>query len=154
MAKKIILKDQNNIELIPVTRGELVLDSSGNQALHSTEFLATDSQPGLTLLHYVEVSKDSVLEISNEESPIIQLKSSSQKVYPVTISDAVIINSDNGSKSLNDVLHEIQIEVNNSKIVLDERPTEGNTTHSVSSDGIYQELKETVGNIQTLLQNL
>ena len=43
---------------------------------------------------------------------------------------------------------------NNSKIVLDERPTEGNTTHGVSSDGIFQELKETVGNIQTLLQNV
>lgn len=47
MAKKVILKDENNIEIMPITRGELVLDSSGNVALHSTEFLATNSQPGL-----------------------------------------------------------------------------------------------------------
>ena len=47
MAKKVILKDQNNIEIMPITRGELILDSSGNEAFHSTEFLATDSQPGL-----------------------------------------------------------------------------------------------------------
>ena len=47
MAKKGFIKDQNNIEILPITRGELVLDSSGRQALHSTEFLATNSQPGL-----------------------------------------------------------------------------------------------------------
>ena len=47
MAKKGFIKDQNNIEILPITRGELVLDSSGNQAFHSTEFLATNSQPGL-----------------------------------------------------------------------------------------------------------
>lgn len=47
MAKKVILKDQNDIELMPITRGELVLDSSGVIALHSNQFLATDSQPGL-----------------------------------------------------------------------------------------------------------
>ena len=47
MAKKGFIKDQNNIEILPITRGELVLDSSGKQALHSNEFLATNSQPGL-----------------------------------------------------------------------------------------------------------
>lgn len=47
MAKKGFIKDQNNIEILPITRGELVLDSSGKQALRSNEFLATDSQPGL-----------------------------------------------------------------------------------------------------------
>lgn len=47
MAKKGFIKDQNNIEILPITRGELIIDSSGNQAFHSTEFLATDSQPGL-----------------------------------------------------------------------------------------------------------
>lgn len=50
MAKKVILKDQNNIELMPITRGELVLDSSGVIAFHSNDFLATDSQPGLMSL--------------------------------------------------------------------------------------------------------
>lgn len=46
MAKKVLLKDKNE-ELLPITRGELVLDSSGQQAFHSYQFLATDSQPGL-----------------------------------------------------------------------------------------------------------
>ena len=47
MAKKVILKDQNDVEILPITRGELVLDSSGNEAFHSNNFLATQSQPGL-----------------------------------------------------------------------------------------------------------
>lgn len=66
----------------------------------------------------------------------------------------MIVNTDTGTNSLTNVLHEIRVEVNNSKVILDDRPTEGNTTHSVSSDGIFQELKETVGNIQILLQNV
>ena len=154
MAKKVILRDTHNIEVMPITRGELVLDSEGQIALRSTQFLATDSQPGLTSLHYVEVSSDTIPETSPKEVPIIQLKSSSDNVYPVTTSDAVIVNTDSGTNSLTNVLHEIRVEVNNSKVILDDRPTEGNTTHSVSSDGIFQELKETVGNIQILLQNV
>ena len=55
---------------------------------------------------------------------------------------------------MTNVLNEIRVEVNDSKLILDDRPTEGNTTHGVSSDGIFQELKETVGNIQILLQNV
>jgi hypothetical protein len=51
MAKTVILKslDENKqvVHILPITRGELVLDSSGNPAFHSDEFLATDSQPGL-----------------------------------------------------------------------------------------------------------
>lgn len=47
MAKKVILKDQNNVEILPITRGELILDSSGKEAFHSNDFLATQSQPGL-----------------------------------------------------------------------------------------------------------
>lgn len=47
MAKKVLLKNSDGTMVMPITRGELVLDSSGNQALHSSQFLATDSQPGL-----------------------------------------------------------------------------------------------------------
>lgn len=47
MAKKVFLQDENKIEILPITRGELVLDSSGNPAFSSNEFLATTSQPGL-----------------------------------------------------------------------------------------------------------
>ena len=154
MAQKGLLKDSNGIEILPITRGELVLDSSGNVALHSNEFLATDTQPGLTLLHYVEVSKEAIQETPVEEVPIIILKSASEEVYPVTSADAVIVNTDYGNTSLTNVLREIHVEIDNSKTILDDRPTEGNTTHGVSSDGIFQELKETVGNIQILLQNV
>jgi hypothetical protein len=30
MAKKVLLKDSSDIEVLPITRGELILDSSGN----------------------------------------------------------------------------------------------------------------------------
>lgn len=43
MAKKVFLQDENKVEILPITRGELVLDSSGKMALHSNEFLATDT---------------------------------------------------------------------------------------------------------------
>lgn len=154
MAKKVLLKNNEGVELIPITRGELVLDSSGKQALRSREFLATDTQPGLTTIHYVTVSKEDVEKTTDKNIKVVQLKSASEKVYPVTSSDAVIVNTDSGTNSLTNVLREIQVEINNSQVILDERPTEGNTTHGVSSDGIFQELKETVGNIQILLQNV
>lgn len=159
MAKKVILKDENLIEVMPITRAELVLDSTGNQALRSREFLATDTQPGLTNLHYVSVSKEEVPVIQEQTVQIIQLKAEENKVFPVTSSNAVLVTTNTSSgatttTTLTNVLQEIQLEINNSKIVLDDRPTEGNTTHSVSSDGIFQELKETVGNIQILLQNV
>lgn len=151
MAKKVLLTNYDGVEIVPITRGELVLDSSGKQALHSHEYLATDTQPGLTLIHYVDVNKEDVPKTSPREVNIIQLKSSSEKVYPVTTSDAIIVESDSGSKQLTDVLNEIHVEIVDSKLTLDERPTEGNTTHGVTSDGIFQELKETVGNIHILL---
>lgn len=152
MAKKVLLKNKDGVELIPITRGELVLDASGKQALHSKEFLATDTQPGLTLIHYVEVSKEDSITDNTVECPIIQLKSLTDKVYPITTSDAVVVNSENDT--LTNVLNEIKREASGSQLVLDDRPTEGHTTHGVSSDGIFQELKETVGDIYTLLQRL
>ena len=158
MAKKVILKDENLIEVMPITRAELVLDSAGNQALHSREFLATDTQPGLTTIHYVSVAAEDVPKITEQQVQVIQLKSSEKQVFPVTSSHAVLVTTttDQGTNTttLTNVLNEIQLDIKNSKIVLDERPTEGNTTHSVSSDGMFKELKETVGNIQILLQNV
>lgn len=47
MAKKVLLQDWDKNEILPITRGELILDSSGEKAFHSNEFLATTSQPGL-----------------------------------------------------------------------------------------------------------
>ena len=59
MAKKVILKDENSIEILPITRGELILDSSGKQAFRSNEFLATNSQPGL-MSHQDKTKLDSL----------------------------------------------------------------------------------------------
>ena len=64
MAKKVILKDQNDIEILPITRGELVLDSSGNEAFHSSDFLATNSQPGL-------MSQQDKLHIDHLKSTVV-----------------------------------------------------------------------------------
>lgn len=154
MAEKVLLKDKKNDVILPITRGELVLDSSGNPAFHSNEFLTTDSQPGLTTIHYVTVTTEDISKPTNQDVKIIKLKSSSEDIYPITTSDAVTVNTDSGYDSLTNTLREIRVEIKDSKTILDERPTEGNTTHSVSSDGIFKELKETVGNIQTLLQNI
>lgn len=158
MAKTVILKslDENKreVHILPITRGELVLDSSGNQAFHSNEFLATESQPGLTKINYVEVSTSNVSNTPDESVKVIQVKSSSDKVYPMTSADAVLVKRKDGVVTLSETLDDIKVEVSNAKLTLDERPTEGNTTHGVSSDGIFQELKETVGNIQILLQNV
>lgn len=158
MAKTVILKslDENKreVHILPITRGELVLDSSGNQAFHSNEFLATESQPGLTKINYVEVSTSNISNTPNESVKVIQVKSSSDKVYPVTSADAVLVKRKYDVVTLSEALDDIKVEVSNAKLTLDERPTEGNTTHGVSSDGIFQELKETVGNIQILLQSL
>ena len=158
MAKTVILKslDENKreVHILPITRGELVLDSSGNQAFHSNEFLATESQPGLTKINYVEVSTSNISNTPNESVKVIQVKSSSDKVYPMTSADAVLVKRKDEVVTLSETLDDIKVEVSNAKLTLDERPTEGNTTHGVSSDGIFQELKETVGNIQILLQNV
>lgn len=158
MAKTVILKslDENKreVHILPITRGELVIDSSGNPAFHSNEFLATESQPGLTKINYVEVSTSNISNTPDESVKVIQVKSSSDKVYPITSADAVLVKRNDRVVTLSETLDEIKVEVSNAKLTLDERPTEGNTTHGVSSDGIFQELKETVGNIQILLQNL
>ena len=158
MAKTVILKslDENKreVHILPVTRGELVLDSSGNQAFHSDEFLATESQPGLTKINYVEVSTSNISNTPDESVKVIQVKSSSDKVYPVTSADAVLVKHNDRVVTLSETLDDIKVEVSNAKLTLDERPTEGNTTHGVSSDGIFKELKETVGNIQILSQNV
>lgn len=144
MAKTVILKslDENKSEvhILPVTRGELILDSSGNQAFHSGEFLATESQPGLTKINYVEVSTNDIPDTFNESGKVIQVKSSSDKVYPMTSADAVLVKRNDGVVTLSETLDGIKAEVSNAKLTLDERPTKGNTTHGVTSDGVYNEV--------------
>lgn len=47
MANKGFIKDWRGNQLLPITRGELVLDVDGNIALNSDHFLAKDGHPGL-----------------------------------------------------------------------------------------------------------
>lgn len=47
MANKGFIKDWLGNQILPITRGELVLDVDGNIALNSTYFLAGDGHPGL-----------------------------------------------------------------------------------------------------------
>lgn len=91
MAKKVLLKDQNNEEMLPITRGELILDSSGQKAFHSNQFLATNSQPGL---------------ISSEDKLHINETKRKYEYNPVSISltknwkpSGFILNEENGFSS-------------------------------------------------------
>lgn len=63
MAKKVILKDLENESIMPITRGELILDSSGNMAFNSNEFIATENHPGL-------LSKEDKLKLNNIEESL------------------------------------------------------------------------------------
>lgn len=76
MAKKVILKDQNNVEILPITRGELIVDSSGKEAFHSNEFLATNSQPGL-------MSPEEKTKLSTMSGNIIDSTLSTTSTNPV-----------------------------------------------------------------------
>lgn len=76
MAKKIFLRDENNVKVLPITRGELILDSSGNPAFHSNEFLATDSQPGL-------MSPDDKQKLANVAGNTVDTELSNTSTNPV-----------------------------------------------------------------------
>lgn len=76
MATKVLLRDENNVKLLPITRGELVLDSSGGVALHSDEFLATTSQPGL-------MSPSEKNAINNMKSTVVDDSLSTTSENPV-----------------------------------------------------------------------
>ncbi len=47
MANKVFLKDNDGNAIMPITRAELVVDSQGQQALHSAKFVASTEMPGL-----------------------------------------------------------------------------------------------------------
>lgn len=90
MAKKALLRDHANIEILPITRGELVLDSSGKVALHSNEFLATTSQPGL-------MSAEDKSKITNLTGRIIDSDLSTTSTNPVQ--NKVVTNAINSIKT-------------------------------------------------------
>lgn len=89
MAKKILLKDSDSIELLPITRGELILDASGNQAFHSTEFLATASQPGL-------LSAEDKNKLNTIQAKDPSFNPTSISLTKDWLASGFILNSDNG----------------------------------------------------------
>ena len=141
MAKKAILKDQSGIEILPITRAELILDSEGKPAFRSAKLLATADQPGLMspedkrIIHTAAIIKkteNGISEIQNIEAAPIQ---------PKAMARAVVMHV----TTLEDYLE--------NKLILDERPTK-NSTNGVQSGGVYDELEEVVGAIYTNLKQV
>lgn len=141
MAKKVLLKDSDNSELLPITRAELILDSEGKQAFRSAQLLATTDLPGLMsvndkrIVQAAAIIKETIDEVSSltnvDDTPI----------YPKTIAKAVIINNTNLEDYLND------------KLTLDERPTK-DSINGVKSGGVYAEFEDVVGVIYTNLKQV
>lgn len=86
MAKKVILKD-DNVEIMPITRGELVLDSSGQQAFHSSQFLATQSQPGL-MSGEDKTKLDSLEKVIIEDKKVEQVNTTTDNSYRLLFSNS------------------------------------------------------------------
>ena len=138
VTRKAILKQGNNV-LLPITRAENVLDQDGSIALHSQHFIASENKPGLITPTEKENIKKAVL--IQEDVPthgIVQLskinKDKSQKVFPITKAEAVIVTVNNKQTSLDKV------------IALDTYPKKG-STQGVTSNGVWQHIDDTVGEI-------
>ena len=141
MAKKVLLKDSDNIELLPITRAELILDSEGKQAFRSVQLLATTDLPGLMSVNDKRIVQAAAIikETTNEVSSLTNVDDA--PIYPKTIAKAVIINNTN----LEDYL--------NNKLTLDERPTK-DSIKGVKSGGVYAEFEDVVGVIYTNLKQV
>ena len=141
MAKKVLLKDSDNIELLPITRAELILDSEGKQAFRSAQLLATADLPGLMSANDKRIVQATVIikETIDEVSSLTNVDNT--PIYPKTIAKAVIINNTNLEDYLND------------KLTLDERPTK-DSINGVKSGGVYAEFEDVVGVIYTNLKQV
>lgn len=87
MAKKAFLKDHDDIEILPITRGELVLDSSGNPALHSNEFLATENRPGLMSAEDKKRIDDLENTGPGADNKVAQVNTTTSDVYRLLFSE-------------------------------------------------------------------
>jgi hypothetical protein len=87
MAEKVILKDLNSVEILPITRGELVLDSSGNPALHSNEFLATENRPGLMSAEDKKRIDDLENTGPGADNKVAQVNTTTSDVYRLLFSE-------------------------------------------------------------------
>lgn len=140
MARKAILKDQNGIEILPITRAELILDSEGNQAFRSASLTATDAEPGLMSPDDKKTLRNAVT-VEEVEEDVVVLNYRNATVYPKTVAKAVIINNTN----LEDFLE--------NKLTLDDRPTK-DSVNGVKSGGVYAEIEDVVGVIYTNLKQV
>lgn len=131
MTKKGFLKNDNEI-MLPITRGELVLDSSGQQAFHSGQFLANEDRHGL---------------MSNEDK--------------INIKNIIEKTNDLDTDALNLVINSIKdaylksVKVDNNKLTItDQSNTETNFYNTIytfesGTDGSFT-VKENGGNSQTI----
>lgn len=140
--KAFIKKDQNII--LPYTRGELVLDSNGQEALHSYDFVASKTKPGLITPDEKDVvSKAVITDEEIPESRIVQVHRVDKSgdilnVYPITKAEAVKVSIDGSTTNLNIVLKKV--------LDLDDYPIQG-STKAVTSGGVWQHIDDIVGEI-------
>lgn len=142
MAKKALLKDSKGFEILPITRGELVLDSSGNMALHSREFLASQNSPGL---------------ISSEDKKKIDdmIASSVEQPFTISINEGITLGKDyytyNGSYPTKINIKEgdnIKFDTSNNQLEIHSI----NTTYTLSGKfdgGFVNTLEDCFGNKST-----
>lgn len=141
--RKVFIKQDQDI-VLPYTRGELVLDSNGQEALHSYDFVASRTKPGLITPDEKDVVSKSL--ITDEEIPdshIVQVHRVDKNgnivnVYPITRAEAVKINVDGSDTILTEVINQV--------LDLDDYPTQG-SKKAVTSGGVWQHIDDTVGAI-------
>lgn len=114
------ITDINNNTILPITRGELVLDGNGKVALHSSEFAADENQYGLLSNEHYKVlqslgssndpNADSLAAIATKLTAIndgIQVGNTTLHFYDTNIqstpiiftsSDTVILTAETGNK--------------------------------------------------------
>lgn len=148
--RKAFIKQDGEV-LLPITRGEVVLDSSGGQALHSTEFLATSSTPGLiTPEEKTIIGKALIVNTSIPENKVIQVyhqtsETEAVDVYPTTIAEAIQVTVNKKSTTLDKVITPI--------LNMDTVPTQS-STNAVTSGGVWQHIDDTVGAIHRTINNI
>ena len=145
--RKVFIKQDQDI-VLPYTRGELILDSNGQEALHSYDFVASRTKPGLITPDEKDVVSKSL--ITDEEIPdshIVQVHRVDKNgnivnVYPITRTEAVKINVDGSDTVLTEVINQV--------LDLDNYPTQG-SKKAVTSGGVWQHIDDIVGEIHRVV---
>ena len=145
--RKVFIKQDQDI-VLPYTRGELILDSNGQEALHSYDFVASRTKPGLITPDEKDVVSKSL--ITDEEIPdshIVQVHRVDKNgnivnVYPITRAEAVKINVDGSDTILTEVINQV--------LDLDDYPTQG-SKKAVTSGGVWQHIDDIVGEIHRVV---